>query len=355
MIAPTPPPPPHPMKLIHLSDLHLGKRVHEVSMLPEQILILNQILQIVDEEQPQALLVCGDVYDKTVPSGEAVTAFDDFLCRLAQRKLPVFIISGNHDSPERLAFGGRLMDLSGIHFSPVYSGDIRPITLRDEYGPVHFWLLPFLQPAHIRRFSPEEAPESYTDALRVAIGRMAIDAKERNVLLQGQAKTKASERQTDAIIDSVASIVGNALGEVFEDQADLISTAVTEAGKFINMVRSYCNDKSSVREYFEKRGEISRLKGVMEKELPGTFQEEDSLDLIRQARGYENYTEMASFVGLNVTRSLLFCASPFNRQESLRIVALATLGVLGMEDVIGNCDNQSAERVYEAIMGGEYR
>lgn len=180
-------------------------------------------------------------------------------------------------------------------------------------------------------------------------------AKERNVLLQGQAKTKASERQTDAIIDSVASIVGNALGEVFEDQADLISTAVTEAGKFINMVRSYCNDKSSVREYFEKRGEISRLKDAMEKESPGSFHEEDSLELIRQARGYENYTEMASFVGLNVTRSLLFCASPFNRQESLRIVALATLGVLGMEDVIGNCDNQSAERVYEAIMGGEYR
>lgn len=180
-------------------------------------------------------------------------------------------------------------------------------------------------------------------------------AKERNVLLQGQAKTKASERQTDAIIDSVASIVGNALGEVFEDQSDLISTAVTEAGKLINMIRSYSNDKASVREYFEKRGEISRLKEVMEKELPGSFTEKDSLDLIRQARGYENYTEMASFVGLNVTRSLLFCASPFNRQESLRIVALATLGVLGMEDVIGSCDNQSAERVYEAIMGGEYR
>ena len=175
------------------------------------------------------------------------------------------------------------------------------------------------------------------------------------MLLQGQAKTKASERQTDAIIDSVASIVGNALGDAFEDQADIISTAVTEAGKFINMVRSYHNDKASVREYFEKRGEISRLKEVMEKELPGSFQEEDSLDLIRQARGYENYTEMASFVGLNVTRSLLFCASPFNRQKSLRIVALATLGVLGMEDVIGRCDNQSAERVYEAIMGGEYR
>lgn len=180
-------------------------------------------------------------------------------------------------------------------------------------------------------------------------------AKERNVLLQGQAKTKASERQTDVIIDSVASIVGNALGDAFEDQADIIETAVTEAGKFINMVRSYRNDKASVREYFEKRGEIARLKEVMDNDMPGLFNEEDSLELIRQARGYENYTEMASFVGLNVTRSLLFCASPFNKQESLRIVALATLGVLGMEDVIGSCDDESAQRVYDAIMGGEYR
>lgn len=180
-------------------------------------------------------------------------------------------------------------------------------------------------------------------------------AKERNVLLQGQAKTKASERQTDAIIDSVASIVGGVLGDAFEDQADIIETAVTEAGKFINMVRSYRNDKASVREYFEKRGEIARLKEVMEKELPGSFHDADGLELLRQARGYENYTEMASFVGLNVTRSLLFCASAFNRQESLRIVALATLGVLGMEDVIGSCDDQSAQRVYDAIMGGEYR
>ena len=202
------------MKLIHLSDLHLGKRVHEVSMLPEQLLILNHILQIVDEEQPQALMICGDVYDKTVPSGEAVTAFDDFLCRLAQRKLPVFIISGNHDSPERLAFGGRLMDLSGIHFSPVYSGDIRPITLRDEYGPVHFWLLPFLKPAHIRRFSPEEAPESYTDALRVAIGRMAIDAKERNVLLTHQFVAGAATCESEELSIGGTDCVD---AEVFSD------------------------------------------------------------------------------------------------------------------------------------------
>ena len=103
------------MKFIHLSDLHLGKRVNEISMLDDQKYILSQILRIIDTVQPDALLISGDVYDKSIPSAEAVTLFDDFLYRLAKRRLPVLIISGNHDSPERLAFGGRLMQSSGIH------------------------------------------------------------------------------------------------------------------------------------------------------------------------------------------------------------------------------------------------
>ena len=136
------------MRLIHLSDLHIGKRVNEVSMLEEQEYVLRQILQIIDAEQPDAVLIAGDVYDKSVPPAEAVTLFDDFLCRLAKRELPVFIISGNHDSPERLAFGNRLLEHSGVHISPVYNGEIEPITLMDEHGTVHFWLLPFVKPAH---------------------------------------------------------------------------------------------------------------------------------------------------------------------------------------------------------------
>lgn len=148
------------MKLIHLSDLHLGKRVGEVSMLEDQAYILDRVLDIVDGEGPDALLIAGDVYDKSVPSAEAVTLFDGFLCRLARRKLPVLVISGNHDSPERLAFGARLMEGAGVHLSPVYDGNITPITLTDEHGPVDFWLLPFLKPAHVRRFYPEETIDS---------------------------------------------------------------------------------------------------------------------------------------------------------------------------------------------------
>ena len=202
------------MKLIHLSDLHIGKRVNEVPMLEDQVHILNQILGIIDEEQAGAVLIAGDVYDKTVPSGEAVTLFDDFLCRLAERKLPVLIISGNHDSPERLAFGNRLLETNGIHISPVYHGDIQPVTLEDEQGKVDFWLLPFVKPAHVKRFFPEETVESYTDACRVAVEKMALDPSRRNVLLTHQFVTGASVCESEEL-----SVGGsdNVDASVFED------------------------------------------------------------------------------------------------------------------------------------------
>ena len=187
------------MKLIHLSDLHLGKRVNEISMLEDQEYILTQIIQIIDGEQPNAVLIAGDVYDKSVPSAEAVTLFDDFLCRLAKRNLPVLIISGNHDSPERLAFGGRLMEGAGVHLSPVYSGSVSPVTLSDQYGEVHFWLLPFIKPAHVRRFFPDETVESYTDAIRTAIRHMAVDTATRNLLLTHQFVTGAQTCESEEL------------------------------------------------------------------------------------------------------------------------------------------------------------
>ena len=157
------------MQFIHLSDLHLGKRVNEIPMTDDQAYILTQILNIIDAEHPDAVVIAGDVYDKSVPPAEAVTLFDGFLCRLAERKLPVLIISGNHDSPERLAFGGRLMAGVGIHLSPVYDGKVEPITLSNSHGDVHFWLLPFVKPAHVKQHFPSEDIKSYTDALRAAI------------------------------------------------------------------------------------------------------------------------------------------------------------------------------------------
>ena len=187
------------MKLIHLSDLHIGKRVNDISMIEDQAYILDQILQIIDEEQADAVLIAGDVYDKSIPSAEAVTLLDDFLYRLAQRNIPVFLISGNHDSPERLAFGNRLMENRGIHISPVYDGSISAITLRDDHGDVDFWLLPFLKPAHVKRFSPDDGIESYTDALRTAVAQMNLDPAKRNVLLTHQFVTGAATCESEEI------------------------------------------------------------------------------------------------------------------------------------------------------------
>ncbi|MBR4863011.1 MAG: exonuclease SbcCD subunit D [Oscillospiraceae bacterium] len=180
------------MKLVHLSDLHIGKRFNDFSLMEDQSYILDQILEIIDREKPQAVLLCGDIYDKSTPSAEAVSLFDDFLCRLARRNTTVLIISGNHDSAERLAFGNRLFTENGIHISPVYNGDIKPVTLEDEWGSVDFWLLPFVKPMHVRRFFPDAQIENYTDAVRVAIENMPMDKTKRNVLLTHQFVTGCS-------------------------------------------------------------------------------------------------------------------------------------------------------------------
>lgn len=187
------------MKLIHLSDLHLGKRVNEFSMLEDQAYILDQILTITDDETPEAVLIAGDVYDKAVPPAEAVQLFDDFLCSLSKKKLQVFVISGNHDSPERIAFGGRLMAGSGIHLSPVYEGAVKPVSLMDEYGEADIYLLPFIKPAHVRRCFPEANIESYTDAIAVAIEAMNVDTSRRNILVTHQFVTGALRSDSENI------------------------------------------------------------------------------------------------------------------------------------------------------------
>lgn len=187
------------MKLIHLSDLHIGKRVNETSMIEDQAYILDRIIEIIESEYADAVLIAGDVYDKSVPSAEAVMLFDDFLCRLAKMNLPTLIISGNHDSPERLAFGNRLMEGSGIYISSVYDGNIQPITLKDSYGDVDFWLLPFIKPAHVKRYFPDAGIESYTDALRTAINQMNVDTSKRNVLITHQFVTGAATCESEEI------------------------------------------------------------------------------------------------------------------------------------------------------------
>lgn len=187
------------MKFFHLSDLHLGKSVHEFSMLEDQEYILKIVLRIADEEKPDAVLICGDVFDRTVAPTEALRLFDDFLDGLVRRNIEVLIISGNHDSADRLAFGSRLMERSGVHISPVYNGTIKSFTLSDKFGELDVYLMPFLKPVQVKRFYPEHEIASWTDAVRTVIEHMEIDVSKRNILLAHQFVTGAATCDSEEI------------------------------------------------------------------------------------------------------------------------------------------------------------
>ena len=188
------------MKLIHLSDLHIGKRVNEFSMLKDQEEILLKIIEIIDNEKPDGVIIAGDVYDKSVPSGEAVRLFDDFIYRLSKRNLEVYVISGNHDFPERISFVSRVFCSSGIYMSNVYDGTVQKVSFDDDYGTVDIYMLPFIKPAHVRRYYPDEEISSYTDAIKVGlIDRVELNDKNRNVLITHQFVTGASRSESEEI------------------------------------------------------------------------------------------------------------------------------------------------------------
>ncbi len=202
------------MKFIHLSDLHIGKRVNEFSMIEDQEYILAQIVDIAMDKKPEAVFICGDVYDKSIPPSEAVAMFDRFLVTLAKNGIKVFVISGNHDSAARIAFGSKLMNASGVYMSPVFNGDINPITLCDEYGEIDIFMLPFVKPVHVRTVYSEDKIDSYDDAIRLVVKNMNIDKQKRNVLLTHQFVTGSERSESEDI--SVGG-TDNVSGKVFED------------------------------------------------------------------------------------------------------------------------------------------
>lgn len=191
------------MKVLHVSDLHIGKRVNGMSMLDDQRYILRQILDIAEKRQVSVLLIAGDVYDKASPSAEAVTVFDAFLTDAVAAGLRVLAIPGNHDSAERIAYAQGLLEKQGVCLPPVYAGEVERVELEDDHGPVEFWLLPFLKPGDVRRFFPdEEIGDDYSAALRAVLGACAIDQGKRNVVLSHQLVTAygtAPDRADDEI------------------------------------------------------------------------------------------------------------------------------------------------------------
>lgn len=189
------------MKILHTSDLHIGKRVKEFSMLDEQRFILNQILTTAEAEQPDAIILAGDIYDKSVPSAEAVSLFDDFLVSLARLGKSIFIISGNHDSPERISFASRIMQASKIYLSPVYDGTIRPVVLPDGESEVAFYLLPFIKPSVVLHYADEGTDiKTYDDAMRYVVSKMDIDQSRRNILIAHQYVTGAERSESEDMV-----------------------------------------------------------------------------------------------------------------------------------------------------------
>lgn len=174
------------MKFVHLSDLHLGKRVNEFSMLDDQRYIMKEILTIINDTKPDGVLIAGDIYDRTVPGEDAMKIWDEFLVSLAGKKLQVFAISGNHDSAVRFSDHSALVENTGIHLAPEYDGSIKCYTMNDDHGPVNIYMLPFIKPAAVRNLFPDEKIEDYTDACRVAVKHINLDKKERNILIAHQ-------------------------------------------------------------------------------------------------------------------------------------------------------------------------
>lgn len=187
------------MKIIHLSDLHIGKRVHEFSMIEDQKYILEQILSIIEEEKPDGVILAGDLYDKPVPPAEAVSVLDGFLTKLADQTCMALAVSGNHDSAERIAFGSRLMRERGVYMSPVYDGTTEPVTVRDSFGEIAIYLLPFLKPAVARRFFDGEEINTYQEAVCAAVSRMKLDPQKRNVLVAHQFVTGAVRCESEEL------------------------------------------------------------------------------------------------------------------------------------------------------------
>ncbi|MCI5899508.1 MAG: exonuclease SbcCD subunit D [Lachnospiraceae bacterium] len=216
------------MKFIHISDLHLGKRVYEFPMLEEQRDILEKILGIAKDERADGVLVAGDVYDRQVPSAEAVQLFDWFLTALAEMGLYVFVISGNHDSAERLAFGARLMETQRVYLAPVFAGEVKTVSLTDAYGELCIYLLPFIKPAYVRRFYPDREIADYEEALGTVMEHMSVDETKRNILLAHQFVTGASRSESEEItaggLDNVsaehfAAFDYTALGHIHRPQS----------------------------------------------------------------------------------------------------------------------------------------
>ena len=287
------------MKFIHLSDLHLGKRVNEFSMIEDQKYILLQTINIIDDEKPDAVIIAGDIYDKSIPSEEAMLLFDDFLLRLSKRNISVFVISGNHDSSVRLSDHSKLVLNQGIYLSPVYDGTLKPVSMEDEYGEINVYMLPFIKPVVVKQYFGDEEINNYTDAVRVAIKHMDVDCNKRNVLVAHQfvlgAATCESEEHIVGGLDSVSS-------DVF-DCFDYVALGHIHGKQYIGReTLRYCG--TLLKYSFSEKNHVKSVTVVDIKEKGNIDIREVMLTPKRDLReikgSYEDITNRKNYEGTNV-------------------------------------------------------
>lgn len=258
------------MKFIHISDLHIGKRLNEYSLIEDQRHILGEIVKIIKEENADSVFIAGDVYDKSVPSAEAVSLLDEFLGNLAETEAKIFIISGNHDSAERIAYGGAAFKRQGIYMSPVFDGTVSNIQLEDDYGKVNVYLLPFVKPAHVKRYFEEEL-ETYTEAIDTVIKSLEVNENERNIILAHQFVTGAERSESEEV---TVGGLDNVEGFVF-DKFDYVALGhIHKCQKIGRDTMRYSGTplKYSASEAMDKKcvilGEIKNKGDIAIKEIP---------------------------------------------------------------------------------------
>ena len=242
------------MKFIHIADLHIGKRVNDFSMIEDQKYILEQITDVAAEEGVDGVLIAGDVYDKSVPPAEAVGLLNSFVTRLVDMGLKVFMISGNHDSAERLSFAGDLLDNCGMYISPVFDGNVKKITMNDDYGELNVYMLPFVKPLNVKLAYDIEQSMSYTEAVKYVLDNMDIDTNCRNIIVAHQFVTGAVKCDSEEIsvggIDNVDANVFEkfdyvALGHIHNPQTVLRDT-VRYCGTPLKYSFSECRHQKSI-------------------------------------------------------------------------------------------------------------
>ena len=206
------------MRFLHIADLHLGKQLNDVSLLPDQEYILNQIVSIAESERVDAVLIAGDVYQRSSHQAEAMALFDRFVSQLVERGRQVFIISGNHDSAQRISYFSSLLKASGVYVTEAFDGRLQSVSLRDREGEIVIWMLPFLRPSQVKRYLPEETIATYQDAVEAVLRQTPVDQRKRNILLCHQfitgCETSDSEERAVGGLDNIDAAVFDAFDYV---------------------------------------------------------------------------------------------------------------------------------------------